>query len=169
MNPRDFTGSLVTLFSELIDGAPKSGAYMLNRGDPGLLRSLDTLSAVAASTTTSGGATIAAHVDHLRYGLSLLNRWSAGEDPWASADWTTSWRTTAVSDAEWKKLRRELRDETRRWLESLRAPRATDEISLDNIIGSIAHLAYHLGAIRQIDRSARGPSADEEKRASQNI
>ena len=25
------------------------------------------------------------------------------------------------------------------------------------MIGSIAHLAYHIGAIRQIDKSARGP------------
>ena len=33
------------------------------------------------------------------------------------------------------------------------------EIELNGIIGSIAHIAYHLGAIRQIDRAARGPSA----------
>jgi hypothetical protein len=26
------------------------------------------------------------------------------------------------------------------------------------MIGSIAHLAYHLGAIRQIDAAARGPA-----------
>jgi hypothetical protein len=25
------------------------------------------------------------------------------------------------------------------------------------MIGSVAHLAYHLGAIRQIDKSTRGP------------
>ncbi len=29
------------------------------------------------------------------------------------------------------------------------------------MIGSIAHLAYHLGAIRQIDRTARGPAAND--------
>lgn len=28
---------------------------------------------------------------------------------------------------------------------------------LSGVIGSIAHLAYHLGAIRQIDKSSRGP------------
>jgi hypothetical protein len=26
------------------------------------------------------------------------------------------------------------------------------------MVGSIAHLAYHLGAIRQIDAASRGPS-----------
>jgi hypothetical protein len=29
---------------------------------------------------------------------------------------------------------------------------------------SVIHLAYHLGAIRQIDRSLRGPTAEDEAR-----
>lgn len=29
--------------------------------------------------------------------------------------------------------------------------------ALNGLIASIAHLAYHLGAIRQIERKARGP------------
>src|SRR6266571_802762 len=113
MNTRDLTPTLTTLFSELIDGAPTTGAYMLNRGDAGLLSALDKLSAAAASKTVTGGAPIATHVDHLRYGLSLLNRWAAGENPWSDADWRVSWRTTTVSEAAWKKLRGELRDEAR--------------------------------------------------------
>ena len=59
---------------ELVNGAPKDGAYMLNGGDVGLLGSLDKLSAQAASALTPTGSSIAAHVDHLRYGLSLMNR-----------------------------------------------------------------------------------------------
>ena len=94
MNIRDLGNTLPTLFAELIDGASQSEAYMLNRGDAGLLRSLDKLSATAASAPTPHGSTIAAHVDHLRYGLSLMNRWSAGENPFDDADWTASWRRT---------------------------------------------------------------------------
>jgi hypothetical protein len=30
-------------------------------------------------------------------------------------------------------------------------------LELNGMIGSIAHLAYHLGAIRQIDYTLRGP------------
>jgi hypothetical protein len=34
-----------------------------------------------------GKTTIAAHVDHVHFGLSILNRWAAGEgNPWAGAD-----------------------------------------------------------------------------------
>jgi hypothetical protein len=161
MNTRDLTGALTTLFSELLDGAPKSGAYMLNRGDQGLLRSLDYLTADAASTARTGAASIAAHVEHLRYGLSLLNRSARGEDPWADADWSASWRTITVSESAWRELRTALRAEAHRWLDEMRKPRDVDEAELNGMIGSIAHVAYHLGAIRQIDRLARGPAATD--------
>ena len=40
----------------------------------------------AASQTSHGGASIAAHVAHLTYGLSLMNRWAGGEaNPFATA------------------------------------------------------------------------------------
>src|SRR5512144_1913003 len=112
MNTRDLTDVLPALLSELVDGSPdpKAGTSMLNRGDPGLLASLERLSASAASKTNAGGGCIAAHVDHLRYAFSLLNRWVAGESaPWEGADWTASWRKTVVSDAEWRALRDDLR------------------------------------------------------------
>ena len=50
----ELAGTLTTLFTELVDGPPK-GAYMLNQGDVGLLRSLDRLSAAAASASAQGG------------------------------------------------------------------------------------------------------------------
>ena len=153
--------SLDTLFRELIDGPAASAAWMLNGGDPGLLRSLDRLTAAAASTApASGGATIAAHVDHVRYGLSLMNRWGRGEpDPWSTADWAASWKRSVVNDREWAALREALAAEARAWLETLSGPRDYAEMELNGVIASVAHLAYHLGAIRQIDRSIRGPLA----------
>jgi hypothetical protein len=161
MNTSEITGVMTTLLSELVDGAPEGGAFMLNPGDAGLLRSLESLSAEDASQSSDGGATIAAHVDHLRYGLSLMNRWSGGENPFRDADWSKSWETTSVSEDEWKQLRESLADEAHRWLTTLKAPREVMDIELNGMVGSIAHLAYHLGAIRQIDRTARGPKAND--------
>ena len=159
MNTHEITSTLTTLLGELLDGPPGREAYMLNGGDVWLLRSLDNLSARDASAIPPGGAaSIAAHVDHLRYGLSLMNRWAGGENPFGSADWSASWRKTAVSDAEWQQLRNDLATEARRWLDLLRAPRDVGRLELNGIVGSIAHVAYHLGAIRQIDRGARGPA-----------
>ena len=157
MHTADVAKTLATLFSELVFGASASGGYMLNAGDRGLLDSLDRLPAAAASALTPTGSSIAAHVDHVRYGLSLMNRWSAGENPFEDADWSASWERTVVAEDDWRTLRAELRAEADRWLIVLRTPRDVQEIELNGMIGSIAHLAYHLGAIRQIDRTLRGP------------
>jgi DinB family protein len=158
MNTRDLSTTLTTLFGELLEGPSPDAAYMLNRGDVGLLGSLDRLSAAQASAVPNGGASIAAHVAHLAYGLSLMNRWSAGENPFDTADWSASWRTATVSPVEWEQLKAAFVREARRWLEALQLPRDVTPPELNGLLGSIAHLAYHLGSIRQIDRSARGPA-----------
>jgi hypothetical protein len=159
VNTRDIARSLHTLFVELVDGAQENGAYVLNRGDAGLLRSLEKLDAAAAGRLNATGSSIAAHVDHVRYGLSLLNRWAAGEHPWADADWTASWRKTVVSDTEWEQLVAALRNEASAWTHMLATPRDVDETELSGMVGSIAHLAYHLGAIRQMNALTTGPKA----------
>ena len=157
----DIRSSLITLLSELVDGAPDTGAYVLNRSDPGILRSLDRLSAAEASAKSPSGSSIAAHVDHVRYGFSLMNRWRAGENPWRDADWSASWKRTTVDDRQWADLRRALADETHRWLKALETPFDVDDVALKGVIGSIAHLAYHLGAIRQMNLGVRGPKEGE--------
>ena len=86
-----------------------------------------------------------------------MNRWSAGENPFGTADWSTSWKKTTVTDEEWRTRLAELRTETTRWLEALGTPRDVQPIELNGIVGSIAHLGYHLGAIRQINQTTRGP------------
>ena len=171
MNTRDVSGVLATLLSELVNGSPDPtvGTSMLNRGDAGLLASLEKISAAAASATTAGGGSIAAHTDHLHYGLSILNRWAAGEHkPWKNADWTKSWTRGQVSESEWRTLRDNLRRETDAWLRAIAAPRDVDAKEAGWMVGSIAHIAYHLGAIRQIDRGTRGPTAEDEQAIQQS-
>ena len=155
----ELSSTLVRLFGELVNGPPKGGdAFVLNSGDAGLLRSLDKLSATDASQSVNGGATIAAHARHLQYGLSLMNRWAReGGDPFADATWDAAWKTSRVDEAEWRTIREGLAQEVRRWLESLGSAREISALELTGMIGSIAHLAYHLGATRQIAKAARGP------------
>lgn len=156
MTSNDLDRSLPSLFRELVHGAGDAG-FILNPNDAGLLASLDKLSADDASASAHGGATIAAHVAHVTYGLSLMNRWAAGENPFESADWGAAWKVSRVADAEWARLRQQLREHADRWLQSLASPREISGVELDGVVASIAHMAYHLGAIRQIQASARGP------------
>jgi hypothetical protein len=159
MLTNDISRCLTTLFSELVNGAKTGGAaFILNSGDAGLLRSLDQLDADDASRAMQGGATIAAHAQHVQYGLSLMNRWATeGGNPFADARWDDAWKTSFVDDAQWAGIRADLRAECDRWLASLGTPREVSSIELTGLISSIAHLAYHFGAIRQIAPAARGP------------
>ena len=159
MNTIDVSPILARLFSELVDGAnDRTGGFILNSGDDGLLRSLEKISAADASRSANGGATLAAHAQHVRYGLSLMNRWaSEGGNPFEDAKWDEAWKTSNVDAAQWEEIRRGLRGETHRWLAALGSPREAAAVELSGMVASIAHLAYHLGAIRQIEKQTRGP------------
>src|SRR5438128_8993543 len=98
------------LFRELTYGASTDGEnFILNSGDVGLIASIAKLSAAEASMSTNGGATIAAHAQHLRYGLSLMNRWAReGGNPFADAKWDAAWKISRVDEQEWADIRNAL-------------------------------------------------------------
>jgi hypothetical protein len=147
-----FPRALSTTLTELFDGPPADLAFMLNPGDPGLLRQLESIDAAAASTRPMPGeTTIASHVDHVLYGFELLNRWIDGEEnPWATADWSASWKRTRVDEAAWRSLVARLRAATTHWRNSVATRAEWDDVAAAGAIASVAHTAYHLGAIRQI-------------------
>ena len=147
-----FQRALGTLLTEVFDGPPGAEAYILNPGDPGLLRQLDSIPAGAASAKPiAGRSSIAAHVHHVHFGLNLLTRYARGEaNPWADADWDQSWQHTEVSDARWQALRDALRQEARAWQEAVAARTEWTDLDAAGALSSLAHTAYHLGAIRQL-------------------
>jgi hypothetical protein len=147
-----FQRALSNMLLEIFDGPPGQEAYLLNPGDPGLLRELETIDASAASKRPMPGkTTIAAHVDHVLFGLAVLNRWAAGEaNPWAGADWNASWQHTTVSEDEWRKLRDGLRHEAGNWRKVVATRTSWDDVGAAAALSTAAHTAYHFGAIRQI-------------------
>ena len=161
VNTGNVARTLVAIFDELANGMiarTGGGPFVLNTGDAGLLRSLDNLTAADASRSANDGATIAAHAQHVRYGLGLMNRWaSEGGNPFADARWDDAWKIASVTDAEWREIRDGLRAEVARWGRTLASPREVTDVELGGMMGSVAHFAYHLGAIRQIHKGTRGP------------
>lgn len=157
-----FQRALTVVLREIFDGHPPGGdGYLLNPGDPGLLDQLDGIDAAAASARPMPGkTTVAAHVDHVEYGISLLNRWAAGEaNPWADADWEASWRRGTVTDEQWRALRDRLRRSAGQWQKAFVARQDWEELTAAGAIASAAHTAYHLGAIRQILAALGRPPA----------
>jgi len=159
MNDTDvvFHRALSKLLFEIFNGPPSTEAYILNPGDQGLLRQLESISATVASTRPGPDRpTIVAHVDHLYYGLFLMNRWAAGEtNSWAEADWNASWQRNTVTDEQWRSLWQKLRQAADQWRETAAKLRTWDEINAAGALSSVAHTAYHLGAIRQILATVR--------------
>ena len=154
--------ALGRLLREVVLGAPERNAFVLNPNDPGLLRALDGLRAESASAQPGGRSSIAAHTHHVYYGLSLMNRWSRGEEnPFADANFAASWKRQRVSAEEWDRLRAMLRTEAEAWITEAERPRERDRLTLTATLSSVVHLAYHLGAIRQLDASAGGPKATD--------
>lgn len=167
----DLGAALAFIFAELVDGPPEGESYMLNQGDRGLLRSLERVDWQAANQgTAGGGAPICQHVEHLRYGLSLMNRWARGEqNPFAEAEWGHAWTTAVSSEEEWTELRGALARQVEAWkskLGSVGTAEGLPPMAVKGMIGSVTHLAYHMGAIRQIDRATRGPTDAELRAAS---
>jgi hypothetical protein len=153
-----FHHAVSKLLIEIFDGPPGDEAYILNPGDPGLHRQLETISAATASQQAiPGRPSIAAHVDHVHFGLSLLTRWLSGEEnPWADADWNASWKRTIVTEEQWRTLRNDLRTKAETWQKAVAVRADWDDIQAAGALSTIAHTAYHLGAIRQVLGACRG-------------
>jgi hypothetical protein len=154
MNTTDsvFQRALANMLTEIFDGPPGQEAYLLNQGDPGLLRQLDAINASTASKRPMPGkTTIASHVDHVHYGLTLLNRWAAGDtNAWAGADWNASWQRTTVTEGQWRTLCAGLRHEIDQWRKVVATRTNWDDVGASAALSTAAHTAYHFGAIRQI-------------------
>jgi hypothetical protein len=155
-----FQRALGKMLVEIFDGPPGSEAYLLNPGDPGLLRQLDAIDARAASTRPMPGkTTIAQHADHVLFGFTLMNRWIAGDpDAFANAEWSASWQKTSVTDEQWRVLRENLRREYETWRKAIASRTEWDDTGASGAISSAAHTAYHFGAIRQILAALGGAS-----------
>ena len=152
-----FQRAVSKLLTEIFDGPPGTEAYILNPGDLGLLGQLEKISAATASQQAiPGKPSIAAHVDHVHFGMSLLTRWISGEEnPWATADWTGAWKRITVKDEQWRTLRDNLRKESDTWRKAVVNRTQWDDITAAGALSTIAHTAYHLGAIRQILAAAK--------------
>jgi hypothetical protein len=111
-----------------------------------LFGTLGKLDATAASRP-SGGTTIAVHIHHLVFSLDASAAWIRGERK--SWNWPESWSVTAVDETEWSRLLDQLRGGYRELLHEVEAHAAEGVEAFGGAVDAAAHVAYHLGAIRQ--------------------
>ncbi|HTK25241.1 MAG TPA: hypothetical protein VL327_01675 [Pyrinomonadaceae bacterium] len=147
-----FTESVAYLLRETFEGSPEGqpSAY-LDRGI-GIFNTLDGISAEAASKEIAS-MTIAAQTEHAKFYLDRLCEFISGRTE--RVNWEDSWLIETVTDSEWDSLRKTVRTS---YENSLRCLAGVDDWTKERVgmaMGLIAHTAYHLGAIRQILKSAQ--------------
>ena len=152
--------SLLMVLDEAYEGpADPRGTWFTNNAlDSGILGTLREVSAADASRAPFPGArSIAAHANHVRFGLDVSTRWLRGETP--DADWNESWAVETVDEPAWSALREGIESGFRELRAVVEARGEWDDLRLAGAAGAIAHAAYHLGAIRQLAIAGRGGAA----------
>ena len=148
--------ALLTLLREAYIGPPElnQGTWFTdNNPASGILGALEKVSAAQASRKPGGkdSDTIAAHLNHLLYSLTLANKAYRGENAYAGADWKKSWAVQKVSAEEWLELKESFKSEFRTLEEAIRGGVPLDVPAvLTGTIALIAHGAWHLGALWQL-------------------
>ncbi|TCP28747.1 hypothetical protein EV207_11659 [Scopulibacillus darangshiensis] len=140
--------SVKTMVKETFEGPPREGGmFTESRPNSGLFGTLDQLTANDASIAVNG-TTVAAHADHTRFYLWGTNAiLKVGKQP--EMDWGGSWKINLVDEKGWNRIREELRHEYLTFLETLDVIEWNEPLTKE-VLGSLAHSAYHLGAIRQM-------------------
>jgi len=117
-----------------------------------MFETLDSINAVAASKVFGKDReTIAGHVFHLKFYLIVAQEYLK-KTRTGHADWDSSWKVKSVSEAEWTNLKNELRreyDQLIVFIDSITDWNAEDHIV--GMLGILAHNAFHLGAIRELN------------------
>jgi hypothetical protein len=139
-------GQLVAVLREAFEGpANPSWSYFADH-DGGLFATLEPLSAADASRLV-GGASIAAHAHHVSFGLEASTAWIEGDR--TSRDWAQSWSVTSVTEAAWRELRDQLRARYAALRGAVERHAGASAEAIGGAAGAVAHVAYHLGEIRQ--------------------
>ncbi len=144
------TEMLADRFRELLEGAPEGKPVWTISGgkESALYGSIEGISAEQASREVNG-TTLAAHVEHVRWALQLVNDYFDGVA--ARPAWSESWQVSGVDEAAWNELRSGLRATGDTLLANiLSRQRWNDDMAMNGALASLAHTAYHLGAVRQL-------------------
>ena len=140
---------LLAILREGVEGPGAEWSYFTDHGTgAGLLGSLTGRDPEEVSVPGEGGrATVAGHVHHTGFGMEASTAFIRGDR--SPRDWGQSWKVTAVDGGEWKREMDVLRARYQALLRTMQeADLSTDE-AFGGAVAAVAHVAYHLGAIRQ--------------------
>ncbi|HEX7001986.1 MAG TPA: DinB family protein [Trueperaceae bacterium] len=150
------TSLFLDRYRELLEGMPDSDPTWVTSGgrEGGVYGTLGDLTAEEASRVVAG-TTIAAHAEHLRWAIDMVNAYFAGKEP--PSDWSESWLVKRVDETAWVALNQAIRRAGDTLLAALPVHHSWHEgFAVNGALASYGHAAYHLGALRQLKKVVRG-------------
>jgi hypothetical protein len=151
MDKSSFHDAAVELLREAFEGVrPGERGTWFVEGTEAILPTLKEISAAQASQKPNPGlASIGAHTRHLVYMLTWGNACHGGERP--EGDWNSTWSRDEFSAEEWDSMRAEVETRYRNYFAWFRDNTDwTHELGVISPLSMLPHVAYHLGAIRQL-------------------
>ncbi|MFC4427318.1 DinB family protein [Deinococcus navajonensis] len=148
---------LLDILKEAVEGGtPGQGTAFLDgtaadgSGNHGLMATLAGLSAAQASQEVLG-TTVAAHTRHVAFHLEVIVRWERDGDR-GPFDWKGSFHPAQVDEIQWQALQERVQA-AYEGVCALAGSQKDEPVTGDvtgGLGGAVAHVAYHLGAIRQL-------------------
>lgn len=144
--------ALTALLKETLFRADPRYGYLLNSGDSGFVETLKPITATQASALPGEDRRpIVSHANHILYSIELANRALNGDSSaYLNADWSAAWELESVDDQQWQQLKVRCEQEAHLLIEHINQPQEWTELTLTGSLSIPAHVAYHLGSIRQI-------------------
>jgi hypothetical protein len=142
------TSQLLAVLKETIEGPGEGGSFFLDP-NTGLLQTLETLNLERVfASPAPGRPSIAAHVKHTSFHMNAICAWPRGDH--SRRDWPSSFVLENHDAATWTALLEELKFEYGDFQNVIREFASGSDEALGGAVGGIVHVAYHLGAIRQL-------------------
>jgi hypothetical protein len=145
------TNQLLAVLKETIEGPGEGGSFFLDP-NTGLLQTLETLETLSLERAFVSAAprrpSIAAHVKHTSFHMNAICAWPRGDH--SRRDWPSSFVLENHDAATWTALLEELKFEYADFQSVIREFATESDEALGGAVGGIVHVAYHLGAIRQL-------------------
>ncbi|WP_412027408.1 DinB family protein [Deinococcus yunweiensis] len=148
---------ILDILKEAVEGGtPGQGTAFLDgtkadgSDNHGLLAILESVDAVQASHDVNG-TTIAGHARHAAFHLEVIVRWERDGDR-GPFDWKGSFLPKQVEVDEWAAVQTRVRDAYEALVAFARSRRdapVNGDVT-GGLSGAVAHVAYHLGSIRQM-------------------
>lgn len=155
----DFVDNLFVLWDEVL-GVPEKaeGPTRVLDLNTGWAQSLATLTAAEASRPVApGGTTVAGQTAHAAYYLDVFE--AIVENRHERADWQGSFQPAAVDEQAWAQRKERLFAVAGRVGALVRGNRDWRREHVGGAMANLVHLAYHLGAVRQMLRVVRDGAA----------